>query len=374
MPADVSNAVIRIAQTDQEKERVYRLRYDVYVEEMGRYQELADHENRQLVEAEDANSHIFYAELDGKIVATARLSWGGNGAISQRQIDHYSLQRFVDEVPAEAISVGERGMVVSHLRGSTLLLDIMKESLRFANERRIQLCFGACEPHLLNLYLGLGQRTYSHQNINSSEAGYLIPLVFVTEDVEYIRKLDSPLIDCLRDFGQDARLPEEIDRLVSQGGSVLSRRLSSPITYQENVHVTLDQLQRNRVSAFDGLSDEEESIILGKSNIIHCNAGDRVLKKGGIARNLFIVLQGTLEVRQNNEIQNILEPGDVFGEIAFLLERPRTMDVYAATDGIQILSLSENTIRMMIESDGNTAAKFLLNVSKMLCHRLIRDD
>ena len=55
--------------------------------------------------------------------------------------------------------------------------------------------------------------------------------------------------------------------------------------------------------------------------------GDRVLKKGGVARNLFVVLDGTLEVRDDDGVHAVFGAGDVFGEMAFLLERPRTRDV-----------------------------------------------
>ena len=61
--------------------------------------------------------------------------------------------------------------------------------------------------------------------------------------------------------------------------------------------------------------------------------------------------------------------GDVFGEIAFLLERPRTADVYAATDA-RILSLSESTLRELIARKPTIAGKLLLNVSKILAMRL----
>ena len=37
---------IHLAETEAEKQAVYRFRYDVYVEEMGRYRGVADHENR----------------------------------------------------------------------------------------------------------------------------------------------------------------------------------------------------------------------------------------------------------------------------------------------------------------------------------------
>jgi hypothetical protein len=52
---------IHLAETEAEKQAVYRFRYDVYVEEMGRYGGAADHVNRLLVEPEDATARIFYA-------------------------------------------------------------------------------------------------------------------------------------------------------------------------------------------------------------------------------------------------------------------------------------------------------------------------
>ena len=175
---------IGIAETKEEREAVYRLRYDVYVEEMGRYQTVADHKRRMLYEDCDEQSRISYVSIDGDVVATARLTWGGDAPIPQRMIDQYGLAPFLAELPASAIAVGERGMVRPHLRGTDLLLKMFGAGMQFANENRIQLVFGDCEPHLLNLYLNLGQRTYSKTNVNSAEAGYLVPLVTVIEDVD----------------------------------------------------------------------------------------------------------------------------------------------------------------------------------------------
>lgn len=55
-----------------------------------------------------------------------------------------------------------------------------------------------------------------------------------------------------------------------------------------------------------------------------------MLKRGGSARNTFVVLGGTLEVRDDNRLVGVLSAGDAFGEMAFLLERPRAFDVDAA--------------------------------------------
>ncbi len=365
-------ADIRLAETEEEKRAVYRFRYDVYVEEMGRYRGGADHENRLLVESEDETGRIFYATQDGEVVGTVRISWGGDGPFSRRQIEQYALGPFLAEVPPEAISVGERGMVARHLRGGDVLQRMGREILRFANDHRIQLCFGACEPHLLNLYLGVGNRTYSKKNINSPEAGYLIPLVFVPEDIAYLKSIGSPDLEFLKDFGHDARVPACITRILGEGSAVMSRRLTSSGEYWGTIYGALSELEESRISALDGMTEEAAARCLANSTIIECGAGDRVLKKGGVGRNMFVVLDGTLEVREGEATLAALRPGDIFGEMAFLLERPRTRDVYAATDGVRVLSLSETTLRKMIASDPAVTAHLLLNISKMLCLRLLK--
>lgn len=363
---------IAVAETQDEREAVYRFRYSIYVEEMGKYRSVADHKRRMFYEPEDDQSRISYAIQNGEVVATARGTWGGQAPLPQRMIEQYSLQPFLDELPQSAISVGERGMVAPRLRGTNLFLRLIGASLRFANEQRIQLCFGDCEPHLLNLYLGLGQRTYSRKNVNSAEAGYLIPIVFVPEDVAYLRRIKSPLLEYVRDFGADARIPACVERIISSGSSVMSRRLVNSADYWGEVHGALSEIEGTRPSALDGMSEEESVRCLDKSNIIECRAGDRLLKKGGVARNLFVVLNGTVEVRDDDTVLAVFGPGDVFGEMAFLLERPRSQDVYAATDGVRLLSLSEATLRELIQSDPAIAAHLMLNLSKMLCLRLLK--
>jgi len=204
---------IHQAESQEEKEAVYRFRYDIYVSEMGRLAGLADHDRKMLVEPQDETGRIFFAAIDGKVVATSRFSWGGDAPFSERLIELYGLQPFLDELPADAIAVGERGMVKPELRGSTIFRELGTRSSQFTNDKRIQLIFGLCEPHLLSLYVGQGSRTYSNKNVSSQDAGYFIPIVTVVEDVEYLRRIGSPFATISRDFGDDARIPACVDRL-----------------------------------------------------------------------------------------------------------------------------------------------------------------
>src|SRR5262249_46849087 len=168
---------------------------------------------------------------------------------------------------------------------------------------------------------------------------------------------------------------ECVDRVLSNsGGAVLSPLFSASGGYPDQIRQALHEIEEQQISAFHGFTDEEVERCLARSNVIECAAGDRILKKGGVARNIFVVLGGTLEVRDEDRILGVLRTGEIFGETAFLLDQPRVLDTYAATDSVEVLSLSESTLRKMIADDPVVAAKLLLNVSKMLCVRLIKAD
>jgi CRP-like cAMP-binding protein len=122
----------------------------------------------------------------------------------------------------------------------------------------------------------------------------------------------------------------------------------------------------DQVSVLEGLTNDEVLGVLMKSNIINCKAGDHVIKKGGTAHNMFVLLEGHVEVYEGDSMVAVFGPGDIFGAMAFLLECERVTDIWAATD-CRILSLSESTIRASIDSDAQGAAHLMLNIAKMLC-------
>ena len=362
---------IHEAVTSEERLKVFQFRYDTYVEEMGRYRSVANHEERTLVEPEDETARLYLA-IDGEnVVGTMRHNWGGDAPICDRQIKQYSMQPFLDHIPADQMIVGERFMVAPDHRGTDLILRLFRKYLNFVNEHRIQLIFGDCEPHLLNLYLGMGFRTYAARNVNSPETGYLIPLVMVPEDIVYMQQINSPIIKFLEDFGKDAMVPDCLSELLPEGGVVLSQTLMSNSGYMAEIDHAI-QLSESPVHLFDGLSAEEQQRCLAKSNAIECKAGDHLIKKGNVAQNMFVVLSGNLEVQVDGDVVNVCSSGDIVGEMAFLLESPRSADVFVATDGTQVLSLSESNLKKLSKGDPELASKLLLNLSKLLCHKLAR--
>lgn len=354
------------AQSEQDREELFRFRYGVYVEELGRYRQTANHRAQQLVEPEDAKSILYGAREDGQVVGTSRLTLGADG-FSSRQIDQYSLGPFLSELPARLMAVGERLMVAPQQRGWSVASELRELAREDVEAQGVRLVFGACEPHLLSMNLSAGGRTYAERNINSEEAGYLIPLVFLDGDADDL----AAAIGSLDEDGRP-RLPRSIEVSLTRGDAVRSASVMAPRDYWAHVQDALERLDQEEIHAFAGLDPGEIKECISRSNIIECASGDRVLKEGGSSQNLFLVLDGTLEVRHCGRLVNILEPGDVFGEMAFLLELPRQSDVYAATPGVRVLSLSDGTLRKLMAEEPALAAKLLFNISRMLCGRLIK--
>jgi hypothetical protein len=354
------------AQSEQDREELFQFRYSVYVEEMGRYRRTADHRRRRLVEPEDAHSVLYGARHDDQVVGTVRLTFGDDG-FSPRQIDQYSLGPFLAEVPAALMAVGERLMVAPQFRGSTLRRELRDLEFEDLEARGVRLIFGDCEPHLLSMNLAAGGRTYAECNINSEEAGYLIPLVWFVDGTEGLAEAIGSL-----DGGGRPCLPSSIQAVLARSGPIYCASLTAPEEYWGQVEAALERLEDEELHAFAGLDQSEAQECIARSTIIECAPGDRVLKQGGSSHNLFLVLDGTLEIRHRARLTNVLGPGDVFGEMAFLLELPRQSDVYAAASGAKILSLSDRTVHALMAEEPALAAKLLLNISRMLCGRLIK--
>jgi CRP-like cAMP-binding protein len=262
------------------------------------------------------------------------------------------------------MGVGERNTVLPSYRGTGVLEDLFAYSGEETKRHGPQVVFGCCEPHLLPLFLRMGQRTYAPHNINSPAAGYMIPLVAFIPDVDALRGVGAA--------SPPGELPACITAVLAREGSVRSEVLAAPHEHWGEIRRTLDALAAQRLSVFDGFTDDEAERCTARSTIIECSQGDRVLKRGGTARNIFVVLDGTLEVLDDDRIVAVLRPGDAFGEMAFLLEQPRSFDVDAATDETRVLSLSEGALRRMIAEEPALAARLLLNLSKLLCVKLIR--
>ncbi len=142
---------IGVASTDADRDAIYRLRYEVYVEELGIYAEQADRQGRRLCDDIDATARLIYARVGSDILGTIRLHLRCDAPLPETFVRTYELERFVGLVPLERIGVMTRFMVARGHRGSSIPFQLIVETARQHLEAGLDLTFCDCEPHLVAL-------------------------------------------------------------------------------------------------------------------------------------------------------------------------------------------------------------------------------
>jgi GNAT superfamily N-acetyltransferase len=188
---------IRIAQTSEDRQRVFRFRYEIYVEEMQRQQKYADHAARTVEEPFDQTGHIFLAEDEmGRVVGTLRTNFGRDTDFgSYREL--YGLACTGRWFP-QHVSICTKLMVAPEYRSSRLGIRLAGHLYQFGLEHNILFDFIDCNPPLEPLFFGLGYCRY-HPRIQHPEYGDVLPLVLPLTDLAHLEEVGSPFARICRE-------------------------------------------------------------------------------------------------------------------------------------------------------------------------------
>ncbi len=104
------------------------------------------------------------------------------------------------------------------------------------------------------------------------------------------------------------------------------------------------------VSLFSVLSVPVLERLAGELQDQRNAAGDAIVTQGDPGDSYFIIAQGTAEVFVDDRSITVLGPGDAFGEIALLLDRPRTATI-VARDDIHLGRLDRDVFLMVVVGD-----------------------
>jgi predicted GNAT family N-acyltransferase len=363
----VPEVAIKLAQTAEERELVFRLRYETYVAEMNMFSPVADHAARRLTDAHDERSELLIAFADGEPVGTLRLTFGADGPFSSEFLDTYGIDAFLPVVPREAMLVLTRFIVRKAQRGTAIPFDLIAETARIAASRGVELAFCDCQPHLINLYGRLGFRAYRH-TYNDPHMALMVPLVMIARDGDYLRQVGSPLLGMAIDPGQPT------SELARRAVSVLPprppvRSLEHGQKYDWSSEIA-DALTGQALRVFENLDDSQLAEILAHSHIIDVASSDYLIREGQVTRTMYVLLGGELQYRAGPRHLANAQIGEVVGDVAFLLRTSRTIDVIAGPGGARVLSLNEPALRSVMESHSRAAAILLLNLCRMLAERV----
>ena len=360
------NITFHIAETAEEREQIYRLRYDVYVEEMHIFGSMADHDRRLLYGDNDHNARLLYARLRDEIIASMRLNLGKDGAFSGELEDTYNLDLFRPTLSDDQILVLTRFMVKEEHRGSQLAFRMIEQVAKLCLKEQIEMAVCDCQPHLIRYYQRMGFRSYDCEVYNDPEFGIMIPLAFAIRDLEYLEAMRSPL---------RAPLDQPVEDVsgVKQIASLMGEPRVSAVDEMEMVQKerVFDCLIDSSTPLFEGITREEIRPIISKGYLMELSKGDLMIRKGQQTATVFIVLSGRVAVEQEGKVVRYISSGETVGELGFLLEARRSANVYVASENALVLSMDESRLKQRIKPGSSKVSRLLFNLCNILASRIV---
>jgi CRP/FNR family transcriptional regulator, cyclic AMP receptor protein len=128
------------------------------------------------------------------------------------------------------------------------------------------------------------------------------------------------------------------------------------------------------VGIFGGISDEMLELIIERFQPIDLDAGAIVFREGDSAREMFVLLEGELEVlkksRRGRETRvAILGPSDCFGEMSIIDLQPRSATIRALAP-VRMLRISTEDMDCIYRQDLKAYAMLILNIARDISRRL----
>lgn len=355
-----------------QKEKIYRFRYRVYVEELGKTFSGTDHDKKWLYDELDNTAVLFYVEVKGMIIASSRMNLGSMTHFSKEWRELYQLDKF-DCFPPESISLSSRIMVDEAWRGSLVLGAMLSEIYVYARKEGIKFDFCNCSPFLLEFYEHLGYRRYIDGFLDE-DTGYHIPLVFMVEDTEHLSRVRSPFKRLSRRFEtSNNETTLWFEKIFEKHNEFMNRRLLSREDFWSLLEEKISHSEMGKISLFKGLTNEEIQKFIGFSTTMKVKEKKVVLRPGDVGQEMFVVLSGVFEVKANLDDNAlslaILGEGQIFGEMAFVSHSPRNAAVISLAQS-ELLILTQNFFNKAIKTSPEITAKVLFNLSNILASRL----
>lgn len=181
---------VREATTAPEREAVYRLRYEVYVGEMDRPQQYADHERKRIVEPLDDTGVVLYASVGDRAVGTVRCNYTRDGDLGEYE-QFYRMSK-IGSHPIDT-SITTKFMVHPRHRGGRAALALVTGIYSHALFRGIRYNVMDCNPPLVNFFESFGFKIFLPQ-LRHEEYGSVVGMVLDLHDVEHLRAIKSPFL------------------------------------------------------------------------------------------------------------------------------------------------------------------------------------
>lgn len=360
------------ATTPEEKQRIYRFRYQVYVEEMRKQPKSANHRDKLLTDELDETATLLYIAQGDEIIATLQRSFLDSSSLPTRLYQHLGIAQFAAAFPKSALSVSTRLMVAPSYRNSTTAGAIILAAYQDARDRGVQFDFLHAAAWLIPFYTNLGYRRYTDHFLDP-DVGLQVPQVLVLEDVEHLRNVRSPFYRKTRRYSNSFIAADWFQQIFPQPQSLDLAQVATGI---EQVEPNSGQNIFRSMPVFQGLSDVDLQQLLQSSAVHKVKSGETIMRIGDVTNAMFLILSGVVEVRhllpQSTCSSTQISDCQTFGEANLFHQTLSSEQAVALTDST-LLILPKPAIAKLMKTMPEAMCRILFSASQSICARYVPD-
>ncbi|VAW70548.1 hypothetical protein MNBD_GAMMA09-2216 [hydrothermal vent metagenome] len=101
----------------------------------------------------------------------------------------------------------------------------------------------------------------------------------------------------------------------------------------------------------------------------HYKKGEIAFNSGDIGASIILIRRGGIEIKAADKLLAELSAGDFFGEVALVIDEPRTADAIA-TEDTELMFFLRSDLDEWIKRSPRSGAQFMLNIATVLAARL----
>jgi hypothetical protein len=176
------------ADTPDLSELVYRFRYHIYVEQMGRRQIYADHITKSIKEPLDELGDNFLAIKDGRLIGTIRRNRLDDPSTAYYQKIYRS--NLFDMSRDHNIATTTKLMLLPEYRQSMYSVRLIKEYADHGYRDGVQVELLDCNKHLVQFFEKMGYFSYCGWTFHK-EFGKVRPMFFASDITAYMTEVNS---------------------------------------------------------------------------------------------------------------------------------------------------------------------------------------
>lgn len=367
------------ARTAEEREKIYRFRYDCYVREFGRRIPGADHDREIVVDAYDEDPstlHLYAGSIDNLSASGRLLIWPA-GQVPPSEFEALGMH----EVPGiESLGSCEVGRmaIAPAKRGNLLFPSLLRAGYQvLAEETDTDLVFMTCMPGLVGMYRRAGCRPYTSTLFDAGD-GFEVPLMLAMCDVEHLQRVDAPMADLAKKLVKSGAV-----RKIDLGSihAAFARASTQVQTNPKRVSAELEETA-GQLGQLDGtighhtagflprLPEQVRETLKTSGFIVDVPTATELIVEGLSQREMFVVLDGELEVVIDDKRVATVPEGELVGEVGFFRESGKRSAAIRAIAPSRVLVIRRRFVAELIASDPRAAALLLMELGRTMAERL----